>query len=176
MKTLYTGEDFARLPLEGPYELVRGELRALTPPGFEHGEIASNVAFVLKSFTRRVGWGRVTVESGFYTRRAPDSVRGPDVALWADREGSPTGFSLTPPLVAVEVVSPKDASEEVEEKVQEYLAAGVLRVWILYPRTQTMHVYAPEGVCQVYGIDSAVEVDPLLPGFACQLGEFFGQL
>lgn len=53
-----------------------------TPPGFEHGEVATHVAFALKGYARRAAGGRVAVESGVYTGRDPDTVCGPDAAFW----------------------------------------------------------------------------------------------
>ncbi|MEW6277296.1 MAG: hypothetical protein AB1758_01655 [Candidatus Eremiobacterota bacterium] len=61
MKAIYTGEDLLTLGLQGRFELLRGELVPLTPPGFEHGEVASNTDFFLKDYARRTGRGRVVV-------------------------------------------------------------------------------------------------------------------
>ena len=43
------------------------------------------------------------------------------------------GFMTIPPDLAVEVVSPNDYAREVEEKVEEYLRAGVKLIWVVYP-------------------------------------------
>ncbi|MEW6282644.1 MAG: Uma2 family endonuclease, partial [Candidatus Eremiobacterota bacterium] len=172
---LYTGEELLKLNLPGRFELGRGEIVPLTPPGFEHGEVAGNTAFCLKDHARRTGRGRVVVESGFYTERGPDTVRGPDVSYWSRERvpDSPTGFLDLPPDLAVEVVSPHDTSREVEEKVQEYLRAGVKRVWVLYPRSRTVHVFSSDGGCRVLQAADVLEDPELLPGFSCPVAELF---
>ncbi|MCE7872758.1 Uma2 family endonuclease [bacterium CPR1] len=174
MEVLYTGEDVERLGLKGRFELIRGEIVTLTPPGFEHGEVAANASFLIKGHSQR-GGGRVVVESGVYTERNPDTVRGPDISYWRHHRltGNPAGFVSIPPDLAVEVVSPNDTSQEIEQKVQEYLRAGVIRVWVLYPRTRTLHVFEPGGRCQVLQASEQLNDPELLPGFSCLVAEFF---
>ena len=47
------------------------------------------------------------------------------------------GWVRIPPDLAVEVVSPNDSAEELEEKLEDYHKAGVPLVWVIYPeRTQ----------------------------------------
>src|SRR5687768_13497904 len=80
---LLTAEDLARLPDDGfhNYELVRGVLVTMAPPGFGHGGTASKIARHAGNAVERLGLGgEVVVETGFMLRRDPDTVRGPDVA------------------------------------------------------------------------------------------------
>ncbi|MEW6279798.1 MAG: Uma2 family endonuclease [Candidatus Eremiobacterota bacterium] len=174
MKTLYTGEDLLRLKQPGRWEVVRGELIELTPPGCEHGEIQVNVASLLKGYAKQVG-GRVLTESGVYLERQPDTVRGPDVSFYSPGklETVPTGFSCVVPDLVVEIISPGDSSQEVEGRLQEYLAAGVRRVWLLYPRTRTVYVHGQGR--QVYRCDERDTLvdEEVLPGFSCRVAEFF---
>jgi len=62
-----------------------------------------------------------------------------DVA-WASAEfmhahGSESPFSRAPEL-CIEVASPSNSIKELREKVQAYLAAGALEVWIAYPQSK----------------------------------------
>ena len=51
-----TAEELLRLPDEGLlYELVRGELRTMSPAGHRHGEIAAWIAGDLVAFVRMDG-------------------------------------------------------------------------------------------------------------------------
>ncbi len=47
------------------------------------------------------------------------------------------------PDLAVEVLSPNDRSDEVEEKIQEWLAAGSRTVWTVDPIGKTVTVHSP---------------------------------
>ncbi len=46
---------------------------------------------------------------------------------------SDEGYCTIPPDLAVEVVSPNDLVAELDEKVEEYLRAGVKLVWVVHP-------------------------------------------
>jgi Uma2 family endonuclease len=62
--------------------------------------------------------------------RWPFHRRVPNVALW----------DMIPDL-AVEVVSPSNTADYVQEKVGEYFHGGVRQVWVVYPRQQTVYLY-----------------------------------
>ena len=91
------------------------------------------------------GCAQLTGEVGIQTRRHPDRVRGADVAfLSADRaarQSNPAGFLDVAPEFVVEVMSPDDTSAALEATAAEYLAAGVVIVLVLDPRTRTAHAY-----------------------------------
>lgn len=80
---LITAEQFARRPDPGyPEELVKGKIVTMPPPGFRHGEICAQIAFLLKLAIQDTERGRVlSNDSGVVTERGPDSVRGPDVSF-----------------------------------------------------------------------------------------------
>ena len=101
-------EYFATCRLERS-ELIDGEVIELMPPGFEHGNIATNIAIFLSAYVRRNNLGRVAVESGYRLRRRPDTVRSPDVSFTENARlvGQNTiGFLEGAPTLAVEVNSP----------------------------------------------------------------------
>ncbi len=45
----------------------------------------------------------------------------------------------TPPLLCVEVLSPRDTLKAMRARVQDFLDMGVPTVWILDPETRTAH-------------------------------------
>lgn len=172
LQVRYTGEDL--LKMAGDYELVRGELVEMVRPGAEHGYITLNVGAILRAHVKAQRLGVVVTESGFYLERDPDTVRGPDVAYYS-RERIPadrTKFFEVSPDLAVEVVSPNDTSAELEARVREFLAGGVGEVWVLYPRTQTLHRYRLDWA-EVLTLTGSIQSVPALPGFQCEVREFF---
>ena len=78
-----TAADLERLPDDGfRYELVRGEVRKMTPAGNEHGKIAMSVAWRLAQHVENHGLGSVyAAETGFRLAADPDTVRAPDAAF-----------------------------------------------------------------------------------------------
>jgi Uma2 family endonuclease len=178
-RTLLNADEFFRLysGKEGDYELVRGELIEMPPPGGVHGGVAVNIASALHTHVRQHDLGRVVVESGFTLEREPDTVRGPDVAFimkeHLSSEGLPRAFVERAPDLAVEVVSPSDTAAQLENKVHDYLRSGTQQVWLVYPDSRRVVVYGPEGVARWYGEGDTLQGRDLLPGFSMPLGEFF---
>jgi Uma2 family endonuclease len=178
-RTLLTAEEFFRLysHRDGDYELVKGEVVKMAPPGGVHGGTATNIASALHTFVRQHDLGRVVVESGFRLESQPDTVRGPDVAFVSKErlpaEGLPRAFFTIAPDLAVEVVSPSDTASDMEQKVQDYLRNGAQRVWVVYPDTRTIVVYRPDGTARVFSGDATIEDPELLPGFSLSLQEIF---
>jgi Uma2 family endonuclease len=54
---------------------------------------------------------------------------------------------VSAPALAVEVVSPADLAQELAHRVDQYLAAGVRVVWVVYPNTREVHVFREGGQC-----------------------------
>jgi Uma2 family endonuclease len=82
------------------------------------------------------------------------------------------GFLPIAPDLAVEIVSPGDRWSEILTKVHEYLDAGVRLVWIVDPRTQTVHVYQPGQVEQLSAEDT-LDGGDVLPGLTLPVREIF---
>jgi Uma2 family endonuclease len=178
-RTLLTAEEFFRLysNKEWDYELVKGEVIEMAPPGGVHGGVASNISYSLQAYNRQHRLGRVVVETGFCLECQPDTVRGPDVAFVRNErippEGMPRGFFPGAPDLAVEVVSPHDTAAELEQKVHEYLSNGTQRVWVFYPDTRRVAVHRPDGTARWYSEEDTLEDPELLPGFTLPIREVF---
>jgi Uma2 family endonuclease len=158
-------------------ELVRGELRIMSPAGGEHGWIIINVTTPLASFVKEHRLGYVFgAETGFILERNPDTVRAPDVAfLRKDRvKGRPTKkFIPGPPDLAVEVLSPNDTASEVSDKVEAWLKAGCQAVWVVDPQRQTASICHLDGDAIVWQPVDELSFEPLLPGFRLPMRQVF---
>ncbi len=174
-KTLLTGEDLLRRGDISRCELVKGELITLSPPGDAHGRQTSRVAHVLGEFVEKhdVGTGH-GAGIGFYISRDPDTVRGVDALFYSKERLDPDeeieGYLPIPPDLAVEVVSPDDSWTEAEDKIEEFLTAGVKVVWMLDPKRKTVNV-SPEGKT-LHGNDT-LDGGAVLPGFAVPVWRLF---
>jgi Uma2 family endonuclease len=104
-------------------------------------------------------------------------VRKPDVSfILRDRlpaDGIPRGICKTRPDLAVEVVSPNDTYEEVDEKLADYFDAGVPLIWVVTPKTRTVLVYRADGSAQRLRDTDDLTADPLIPGFRVRIADLF---
>jgi Uma2 family endonuclease len=180
--THFTPEDLLNLPDNVKYELVDGKLVERNM-GHESSEIAIRIAILLGIFLRGKHLGKLFGADGSYQcfPDAPGKVRKPDVSfIRAGRlpnDKTPQGHCPIRPDLVVEVISPGDVSYDIDEKVAEYLAAGVPLIWVVNPPSRLVQVRRPAGAKQ--GIVSTlteadlISGEDVLPGFSCTVKEFF---
>jgi Uma2 family endonuclease len=174
-----TAEQFLGLPLDGQrFELIEGELRAMSPAGSEHGKIIWDLAVELGQFIKRNRLGQgFDSETGYLLSRDPDTVRSADISFVTrerlERIGVPQGFFPGAPDLAVEVVSPSDRASDVEEKVAAWLRHGTREVWVLRPRQRTVTVHRSSTEVMHLTQDDALESPDLLPGFQLAVRDVF---
>ena len=87
-----TASELYGMPHDGfRHELVKGELRKMSPSGWEHGVVVVNVTLLLGQHVKTNSLGVcVGAETGFKTASDPDTVRAPDLAF-VGRERIPEG-------------------------------------------------------------------------------------
>src|SRR4051794_12868685 len=176
---LMTADELFCLPHDGMrHELVRGELRTMPPGGWGHGKKSVKAVVSLALHVEAHGLGEVaTNEPGFLLTRSPDTVRAPDVAfVRAERllEADPErGYYPGAPDLAVEVISPNDLYDEVDEKVGEWLEYGTLMVLVVNPRRRTVAVHRPGRDVRVLGVNDTIDGEDVVPGWTLALRDLF---
>ena len=176
---LVTAEELLEMPDDGfRYELVRGELRKMSPAGFEHGTNAENIVASLLPHVRANGLGRVPLaEPGFLLTTNPDQVRVPDVAFVrqdrVEETGIVRGYWPGPPDLAVEVISPNDRYTEVAEKVEDWLRAGTRMVIVVDPRRRVaiVHLLGKEPITLTE--QDTLDGGDVVPGWRMPVSEIF---
>lgn len=169
----YTIEEFIRLPLDGVWELVDGE-PVEKKMGNYANQIALQVASQLLEQLQKKRRGTVVAEC--WMRVASGVLRRPDVAF--------IGVDLAPigplpdvldfaPTLAVEVVSPGNTVDEIEDKIREYFATGVPLVWIVLPKQRALRMHGADGSVRQFEAADTVSDEPLLPGLTFKVAELF---
>jgi Uma2 family endonuclease len=160
------------------FELVEGEIRRMTPAGFEHGTIASRLLSMLENYVRQHDLGKTcAAETGFLLTRDPDTVRAPDAAFVSHERikeipaDSGSYAPIAPDLVA-EVVSPNDTFAQVEEKAQFWLRCGTRMVLVVEPSNRALRVYQSEQVSFLQESDTFSAGD-VVPGWQFEVAELF---
>jgi Uma2 family endonuclease len=171
-----SADELRRNPPQGRCELVRGELRMMSPSNSRHGWVVVNVTVPLASFVREHKLGVVFgAETGFLIKQNPDTVRAPDVSfVRAERidDDLPETFFPGAPDLAVEVLSPNDSASEVHEKAEDWLQAGCQDVWLIDPRRKNASTCSLADNALLHrSID--ILTSGVLPGFELSVAQLF---
>lgn len=181
-----TLEDFLRAEAEAPegvtLELIDGEIveRPMTTRTAAHSYVLAQLTYLLVAWLRSAGApaGGIGVgETRCRLTRNPDKIVGIDLGIWLGEEFvvPPTNPPLydQPPTLAVEVLSPSDRHDDVIEKLNRYLEAGVKRVWIVDTDLQTISVHGLEAGPVMFNCRQTIPVDPALPGLTLAVADIF---
>jgi Uma2 family endonuclease len=177
---LMTADELMAMPDDGMrHELVRGELRTMPPGGWEHGQESSRLDRSLGNYVEAHDLGEVaTNEPGFLLTTNPDTVRAPDVAF-LQRERLPIGVARRgyfrgAPDLAIEVISPNDLYDEVDEKVAEWLEHGTRMVIVVNPRRKRVAVHRPGRDVRILGVEDILDGEDVVPGWTLAVRDLFG--
>ena len=162
-------------------ELVRGKIIRYMPTGILHGIISAQIGQILSSFVRENNLGIIlAAETGFYIFQTPDTVRAPDASFIGNeklaKHNITEKFFPDAPDLAVEVVSPGDRKKDIEDKIKDYLTAGVGLVWIIYPQNRIVAVYRQTNLVSILREDDELDGENILPNFRLSLSELFSNL
>lgn len=176
---LLTAEEYSQLPDHGqPTELVRGRVVASMVPTPRHGFFCATAGRIIGTFADDRDLGRVVSnDSGVITERAPDTVRGADIAYFSyarlPKGPFPEGYLSVAPELVFEVRSPSDRWKDILAKVVEYLNAGVLVVCVHDAQTQTLTVYRQDELPQMLPVNDELVLPELHPDFRVPVARFF---
>ena len=180
-----TTEEMLAMPDDGKERwLIRGELREkpMTVRNRWHSRVLTRIAQLLGNWLDGQPEPRGEIlggEAGVRLRRTPDSTVGVDL-IYVSAElaaEEPEGTTLIDgvPILAVEILSPSDTVEEINEKVDEYLDAGVALVWLVDPHRRTVQVCRPNAGPKLFNEDEELSGEPHLPGFRVAVKQLFAR-
>ena len=145
-----------------------------------HSKVLASVTTCLKNWRDTHPEPRGDVlsgDAGVRLRRDPDTTVGIDVVYVSPevlaRQSDETTLIDGVPLLAVEILSPNDTVEEIDEKIDGYLSAGVLLVWIINPYRRTATIYRPQEPVTLVTEGDELNGGSVLPGFRAPMAELF---
>ena len=177
---IVTAEELLQMPDDGfRYELVKGELKQMAPAGSEHGDLAMRIGWRLAQHVEEHKLGKAfAAETGFRLTSNPDTIRAPDLAFVSENRiaeaGEVIGFWPGGPDLAVEVVSPGDTYNEIEDKVLDWLDAGTRMVVVVNPRQRTVTLYRSRADIVILTQDDILDGNDVVPGWSLPVAEIFG--
>jgi Uma2 family endonuclease len=178
-----TTADLLALPQNGVDRwLIRGQLREkpMTIRNRWHSRIMARVTYVLEAWLVQQPEPRGSVlcgEAGVRLRRDPDTTVGIDVvyvsAQLAAQQSDETTLIDGVPVLVVEILSPKDTQDEINEKIDTYLEAGVALVWVINPRHRTVEIFRQGAEPELVNVQQELSGEPHLPGFRVPVAQLF---
>jgi Uma2 family endonuclease len=171
-------QESPELPDRRGYELIDGE--------WVEKDMGAQAAIVGSNVNARVRYHADTHQLGLtFASDAgyqifpdkPKRMRKPDGSFIRrgrlPEDKPPRGHLRIPPNLAIEVISPNDLAENMEERIADFLQAGTQLLWVLYPNTRTVYVFRQGGSVSRLTTPDELTGEDVLPGFACRVEELF---
>ena len=109
----------------------------------------------------------------------PDTTVGIDLvyisAELAAQEPGIAGLVDGLPVLAVEILSPSEIRNEIYEKLELYLGAGIGLVWLIDPHDKSILVYRPNTAPVMLKLHQNLTGEPHRPGFRVPVAEIFSR-
>ncbi len=179
---LYTIEEFLNLDLpdDADYELIQGRIVA-KPKGStsaEHGRIVGKLSQKLNNFIDANPLGTVYTEAScLLDLPEASSYMKPDVCFVTSGRTPPRFRGPLPvvPDLVIEVNSPSDSNELMQDKIEAYQKAGVRLIWSIYMVQKFVAVYRlnEQPGRTLLDLEDRLDGENLLPGFTLSVSEIF---
>ena len=100
--------------------------------------------------------------------------RRPDICFISVEQMIGTRLNTAPkPEFIVEVLSPSDNINRVNDKVENYFAAGVKVLWHVFPDQEIIHVYSDSRTMNICRNTDICSAESVIEGFALSVKDIF---
>ncbi len=131
-------EQYLRTSYTPDCEYLDGELREKSGRDFPHGNMQAILGAWFQNHARE--WRiRVAVETR--TRVTGSKVRLPDLVVVPLDASAPQGALESPPLIAIEVLSPDDSYNDLRQRARDLRTMGTANIWLVDPAEKTIAVW-----------------------------------
>jgi Uma2 family endonuclease len=154
-------EEYLNTTFRPDVDYVDGVIEERNVGEWDHGALTLAIARLLQD--RQQEWG-VRVAPEVRVQVLPTNFRIPDVCV-VDARYPREQIVRRPPLLCVEVVSPRDRLARLVQRAKEFHAMGVGDVWIFDPQTGKVWVSTPGALAEHAGgeltvLGTAIAFDP----------------
>ena len=172
--TLVTVQEFLQMPEpEGQkLELIGGEVISMDRGKIPHEVVKKNLNKILVLWLAQHPIAELFPETMYQLDEYNSLI--PDLGIVFPGRISPgsTGWIQAAPELAIEVVSPAETADRLEQKTDLYLAHGCQSVWVVYPNQRVVRIFDASGHARKFD-QSQTLTDPVLPGFSLPVSAIF---
>jgi Uma2 family endonuclease len=187
---VWTPEDLLAMPDDGVERwIIKGQLRekpseypgaTMTVRNRYHSAVLISVGAVLKNWLKtqpeprgQVYGGEVGVILPGHTTAVGVDVMYADADVVAVQNDDESTLIEGVPVLTVEILSPNDTHEQIEEKIDTYLGAGVPLVWTVNVYRRTVTVFRTGHEPESFNLTHRMPTFPQMPGFTTTVAELF---
>ncbi|NEO58518.1 MAG: Uma2 family endonuclease [Okeania sp. SIO3B5] len=179
-KNRLTLEEFLKLPPgeeDITYELIEGEATPKMSPKYFHSKLTRTLLYLIDEWCE--GKGQVCPEWAVkLTCKGKDWVPVPEILYVSYERLSPEWIAdeacpVLPNLV-IEIISPGQTFGQLMAKAQDYLDAGVLRVWVVDSKARSITVFYPDAPPETY-MGEIPLIDSLFEGLELTAEQVFSK-
>lgn len=125
-------------------------------------------------FCQKSYWETGTLVAEYDVELSGIQMRRPDIAYLTKEQVAQTrnGIDEVPEFV-IEIISDNDNINKVETKIGEYFKAGVQVVWLIFPDSQSVHVYTSRQTVKICLEKDICSASPVLPDFEISVADIF---
>ena len=138
---IFTYSDLNFLPNEN-YEIIDGKRIDMSPTGFIHGNIEGIFYKLLEKHLGKKGYAAVG-EVGIVISKKPFRLRAADV-VYISKDTSPQkpeGMLEIAPDLIIEILSPDDTVQKMNDKITDYLSIGVGKIIVVDRFNESVSIY-----------------------------------
>ncbi len=181
LERTYTVEEFELLhQFAGHYELLHGKLVEKMSPEYDHGRLAKTIIRKLAFFDPDEVLGEMLPEVSLKLRSDYSPLL--DLAFWTTARkparGTRGAVKVLPDL-AVEIwlrssdLDTKKHRKEAQQKIADYLQAGIPLVWAINADDQTVEVHRLNASPKTLVLGDELDGEEIIPGFKLALRVLF---
>jgi Uma2 family endonuclease len=152
------------------------QITIMPPASSETGATNSQLNRLLGNWNEEANLGIVFDSSAGFTL-STRAMLSPDASWLAQARWDALsaddrrGFARICPDFVAELLSPSDRLIDTMRKMEQWLEAGARLGWLIVPASESVFVFEPgQPMRPVVGFDQALSGEPVLPGFALDLG------
>src|SRR6266567_3517249 len=124
--------EYLRTAYEPDCDYIEGELQERNVGELSHGFL--QLILAAKFHGNRREWN-IVAGTEVRVQVAPDRYRVPDICV--QRRSDPHDpIVATPPLICIEVLSPEDRMQRMQERIDDYARMGVEHIWLIDPNSR----------------------------------------
>jgi Uma2 family endonuclease len=166
---------WARAQPKGRYELVHGEVVAMSPERSRHRQVKGTIFMALTAALQKRGIAGVVEPDGSTVRIGPDAAFEPDALLYLGDRLQPGSIEVPNPVIVVEVLSEGTAGVDSGRKFSGYFSLSSVVHYLIVDADLDViahHRRMPSGTIESSTVTTGVlRLDP--PGLELTLTDIF---